>query len=86
MKFKKDHPFANPEAATTKLLEIANGPEADHAGRLAVEVINRQFRVAGGSYQEYGAAVKPAVAHGWITLHPSGGYLSFTQAGADLFG
>jgi hypothetical protein len=86
MKFKKDHPFANPEAATTKLLEIANGLEADHAGRLAVEVINRQFRAAGGSYQEYGAAVKAAVAHGWITLHPSGGYLSFTQAGADLFG
>jgi len=46
MKFKKDHPFANPEAATTKLLEIANGLEADHAGRLAVEVINRQFRAA----------------------------------------
>ena len=85
MKFKKDHPFANPEAATTKLLEIANGLEADHAGRLAVEVINRQFRAAGGSYEEYGAAVKAAVAHGWITLHPSGAYLSFTQAGADLF-
>jgi hypothetical protein len=30
-------------------------------------------------------ADKAAVAHGWITLHPSGGYLSFTQAGADLF-
>jgi hypothetical protein len=71
MKFKKDHPFANPEAATTKLLEIANGLESDHAGRLAVEVINRQFRAAGGSYQEYGAAVKAAVAYGWITLHPS---------------
>jgi hypothetical protein len=59
--------------------------EADHAGRMAVEVINRQFRAAGGSYEEYGAAVKAAVAHGGITLHPSGGYLSFTQAGADLF-
>jgi hypothetical protein len=45
----------------------------------------RQFRDAGGSYEEYGAAVKAAIAHGWITLHPSGGYLMFTQAGADLF-
>jgi hypothetical protein len=29
--------------------------------------------------------VKAAIAHGWITLHPSGAYLSFTQAGAELF-
>ena len=85
MKFKEDRPFATPEAAERKLLELANAVEADHAGRLAVEIINRQFREAGGSYEEYGAAVKSAIAHGWITLHPSGGYLSFTQEGADLF-
>jgi hypothetical protein len=30
-------------------------------------------------------AVKAAIAHGWITMHPSGAYLSFTQEGADLF-
>jgi hypothetical protein len=30
-------------------------------------------------------AVKAAIAHGWITMRPSGGYLTFTQAGADLF-
>jgi hypothetical protein len=24
-------------------------------------------------------------AHGWITMHPSGAYLMFTQAGVDLF-
>jgi hypothetical protein len=52
---------------------------ADHAGRLSVEIINRQFREAGGSYEEYGAAVKAAIAHGWITLHPSGACPSFTQ-------
>jgi hypothetical protein len=64
---------------------LANAVEPDHAGRLAVEIINRQFREAGGSYEEYGAAVKAAIAHSWITLHPSGAYLSFTQAGAELF-
>jgi hypothetical protein len=85
MQLKKDRPFATPEGAEQKLLELANAIEADHAGRLPVEVINRQFREAGGSYEEYGAAVKAAIAHGWITLHPSGGYISFTQAGADLF-
>jgi hypothetical protein len=29
--------------------------------------------------------VKDRHGDGWITLHPSGAYLSFTQAGADLF-
>jgi hypothetical protein len=67
------------------LLELANAMEADHAGRPSVGVINMQFRDAGGSYDEYGAAVRAAVAHGWITMHPSGAYLSFTQAGAELF-
>ena len=85
MKFREDRPFPTSESAERKLLELANAVEDDHAGRLSVEILNRQFRDAGGSYEEYGAAVKAAIAHGWITLHPSGGYLMFTQAGADLF-
>jgi hypothetical protein len=85
MKFKEDRPFVTPEAAERKLLELANAIETDHTGRLSVAVINRQFRDAGGSYEEYGLVVKAAIAHGWITMHPSGGYLSFTKAGADLF-
>jgi hypothetical protein len=85
MKFKEDRPFATPEAAVRKLLEIANGIEADHAGRLAVEAINKQFKDAGGSYAEYGAAMKAAIAHGYVTMHPSGGYVTFTQEGANLF-
>src|SRR5260370_37694944 len=85
MKFKEGRPFATTEAAARKLLELANAVEADHAGRLSVEIINRQFREAGGNYDEYGAAVTAAIAHGWITLHPSGAYLSFTQEGAVLF-
>jgi hypothetical protein len=85
MKFKKDRPFATPDAAEQKLLELANAIEADHAGRLSVAVVNRQFRDAGGSYEEYGVAVRAAIAHGRLTMHPSGAYLTFTQAGADLF-
>ena len=84
MKFKEERPFPTPEAAERKLLELANAVEADHAGRLSVAVINTQFRNA-GSYDEYGAAVKATIAHGWLTMHPSGAYLSFTQAGAELF-
>ena len=59
--------------------------EADHAGRLLVAVIKKQFLAAGGSAEEYYAAVAAAVEHGWITMHPSGACLSFTQEGADLF-
>jgi hypothetical protein len=44
-----------------------------------------QFVSAGGSYNEYTAAVKSAIDRGYIDLHPSGAYLTFTQAGADLF-
>ncbi len=54
MKFKEDCPFPTPEAAERKLLELANAVEPDHPGRLLVETINRQFRDAGGSYEEYG--------------------------------
>jgi hypothetical protein len=85
MKFVTPSKFADPDAAARKLLEIANGIEADHAGRVEIGTINRQFREAGCSYEEYSAAVKAAIAHGWITMHPSGAYLMFTQEGADLF-
>ena len=85
MKFKEDRPLPSPEASKRKLLELANAVEADHAGRLDVGAINKLFHEAGGSYEEYGVAVKAAIAHGWIAMHPSGGYLTFTQAGAHLF-
>jgi hypothetical protein len=85
MKFKDDRPLASIEAAERKLLELANAMEADHAGRLPVAVINTQFRDAGGTSEEYRAAVTAAIAHGLLVMHPSGGYLTFTQAGANLF-
>lgn len=68
-----------------KLLEIANGLEPDRDGRLYVEVINRGFLAAGGSVAEYTGARDAAIARGLITVHPSGAYVTFTQAGADLF-
>ena len=80
MKFKEDRPFATPEAAERRLLELANAIEADQ-GRVPVSEINTQFMAAGGSAAEYARAVEAAVAHGWLTLHPSGGYLSFTPLG-----
>jgi hypothetical protein len=85
MKFAVDRPFANAEVAMRKLLELANAIEADHAGRIAVGILNRQFIDAGGNIAEYGAGMRAAIAHGYLEMHPSGGYVTFTQAGADLF-
>jgi hypothetical protein len=50
-----------------------------------IGTINLQFVSAGGSYDEYSAAVKLTIERGYVTMHPSGAYLSFTQEGADLF-
>jgi hypothetical protein len=83
--FREDRPLANVDAAVRKLLEIASGIEADHAGRLQIGTINSQFVSAGGTYNEYSAAVKAPIERGYVIMHPSGAYLSFTQAGADLF-
>jgi len=52
---------------------------------LQVGPINAQFLSAGGDVHEYMAAVRAATDFGYITVHPSGAYLSFTPAGADLF-
>jgi hypothetical protein len=40
---------------------------------------------AGASVTEYVAAMKAAIADGYLIMHPSGAYVAFTQAGADLF-
>jgi len=76
MKFRDEPPFASVDAAVRKLLDIANELEADHAGRLSVGILNAQFKDAGGSYPEYSAAT---IDRGYITMHASGGYLSFTR-------
>ena len=85
MKFKEDRQFADPAAAMVKLLEIANGLEADHGGRISVGAINHAFLDAGGNVNEYGAAMHRAVADGWLEMHPSGAYVKLTQKGADFF-
>jgi hypothetical protein len=64
--------FASVDAAVKKLLEIADGLEADHASRLQIGAINRQFLDAGASADEYKAALKAAVERGLIALHASG--------------
>jgi hypothetical protein len=53
MKFVTGSPFADPDAAVRKLVEIANAIEAVQDGRIHVELINASFLDAGGSPAEY---------------------------------
>jgi len=86
MKYSADRPFADPEKAARKLLEIANATEAVQDGRIYVEKINALFLFKeGGTPEEYGAGLKLAIDRGWLWKHESGTYVKFTQAGADLF-
>jgi hypothetical protein len=43
MKYINDRPFADPEKAARKLLEIANETEAVQDGRIHIEKINGPF-------------------------------------------
>jgi hypothetical protein len=87
MKYADPRPFADPEKAARKLLEIANATEAVQDGRIYIETINGQFlfKEGGGTPEEYGAGLRLAIDRGWLWKHESGTYVKFTAAGADLF-
>jgi hypothetical protein len=85
MKFVQKGPFANPDAAARKLVEIANGVEAVQDGRIYIERVNAPFLAAGGSGDDFRAGIERAIAFGWIWMHESGTYLRFTDAGAAQF-
>ena len=79
------HPFADPDPAARKLIEIANGVAAVQDGRIYIERVNEPFLAAGGSRDDFRAGIKRAITLGWLWLHESGTYLKFTDAGAALF-
>jgi hypothetical protein len=86
MKYVEPRPFADPEAAARKLMEIANSIEPVQDGRIDIELINWPFLYElRGSPAEYKAGLDLAIERGWLWLHESGTYVKFTQAGAELF-
>ena len=85
MKFVETHPFANPDIAARKLVEIANGIEAAQDGRIYIERVNAPFLAAGGSGKDFRAGIARAIAQGWLLRHESGTYVKFTDSGAVLF-
>jgi hypothetical protein len=58
MKYAGDRPFADPEIAARKLVEIASTVEPVQDGRIHIEKINGPFLFShGGSPAEYGAGL-----------------------------
>jgi hypothetical protein len=85
-KFVDARPYADPEAAARKIMEIAKGLGEVWDGRLFTEKLNfpmlSDFRA---SPAEWRAGVDRAVENGWLWAHESGTYYRFTQTGKDLF-
>ncbi len=59
MKFIKRQPFADPDAAARKLVEIANSVEAAQDGRIYIERVNEPFLAAGSSGEQFRAGKMP---------------------------
>jgi hypothetical protein len=57
MKFVTERPFSDPDAAARKLVEIANAVEAVQDGRFHIELVNGAFLEAGGSPDQFRAAL-----------------------------
>jgi hypothetical protein len=85
MRFAPDRPFANPDVAARRLVEIANSVEPVQDGRIYIERVNASFLAAGGSGDDFRAGIERAIALGWLWRHESGTYLKFTDSGAALF-
>jgi hypothetical protein len=86
MKFAGERPYADPETAARKLVEIANAVEAVQDGRIYIELINGPFLFGlKATPDEFRAGLDLALDRGWLVLDRSGTYVRFTQTGAELF-
>jgi hypothetical protein len=81
MKYTSPRPFADPEKAARRILEIANSIELIQ-GRIHIEKVNEPLLFRNrGSPAEYGAGLKLAIDRGWLTMHESGTVVTFTPSG-----
>lgn len=84
MKHAEARPYADPEAAARKLLELAASVEPIN-DRIHIEKINYPFlSTLKGSGPEFGAGIRYAVEKGWLELHESGTYVRMLVHGGDL--
>ena len=73
--FVANRPFADPDVAARKLIEIANGVEAVQDGRIYIERVNAPFLAAGGSADDFRAgssATSRSAGYGCTRAAPAG--------------
>ncbi|WP_441256428.1 hypothetical protein AB7Z32_23665 [Bradyrhizobium sp. 482_C4_N1_1] len=85
MKHVESRPYADPEAAARKLVELAASIEPVQDGRIHIEKINAAFLYKlKGTGPEFGAGINVAVERGWLELHESGTYVRLKATDQDL--
>ena len=85
MKCIEDQPYAKPEAAARRLLEIASTAKADK-GKIDVGTSQySSFPVEGGQPNEYHTFIARLQAEDMINLHERGTYFMFSDKGAPRF-
>ena len=79
-------PFADPEVAALKIVDLANAVEPYFDNRILIEKINGPFLYElRGTPAEYKAGLDRAIEKGWLVLRESGTFVKFTPAGVELF-
>ena len=85
MKLAIERPYADPEEAARRILEIAHTIETAQS-KIYIELINYPMLFKdNASPAEYWEGLQRAVANGWLVLHESGTFVTFTPAGAEMF-
>jgi hypothetical protein len=85
MKSATARPYADPEKAARRILEIANAVEPVQ-GLIHIEKVNEPFLFRDrGSPAEYSVGLSFAIDRGWLKMHEAGTFVTFTPAGAELF-
>ena len=75
--FKQDNPFANPETAARKLVEIVRDFQAKRdEPHTYTGVVNTAFTGAGGTVESYMAGRDYAIEKGWLAIDGSGTRIS----------
>jgi len=81
VKFVQGRPFADPEVAARKVMELAHAFEPVQEGRIYIEKINGPFLFElKGTPAEYRAGLDLCMAKGWLVMHESGTYVKMTEA------
>jgi hypothetical protein len=84
MKFANPRPYADPDAAARKLLEIAQSVEPVQDGRIHIEKINGPMLFQHkATPEEYLAGINRAIELGWLWRHESGTFVRLPSPAAD---